>query len=614
MSNQILGAGSKSIAVSFILFSIALSYSLPAFPYYGTLLISSFILVIIAYSILYGIYLSKPSALLGRSVSLLFVLSIILFLLSTTLYLFLGQTSVSGLHNLLNITAYFMMLLLLFFIIEIYFYSGRKFKPSVIIVIVLLVAIYFSVIYYYADDETVLSYYGLTSFLNGSNPYSQSFSSLLYNLHMSNGLTATISTNNSIMGGIQYPALFFLSELPFYPLAGATYLGLAGAFLRVQAITFFLLFLLAYVLVAKGGTRRGPAFLLYLSLALMFNSLSAIMVFLMVALILMQYTEIGSRYSWLFLGLAASIQEQLWVLVVLFIAYSFNNYGIKRGLMELAGVIAVFLAINGYFIALGLGNFINNIFGTTTSIIPNSMSPLGYLILANLHVLLHDLSYVFGISIILAVLISIYVNDKKLIALFSIIPFLFLGHGIPLYYLLPIVVFTIVTSIDYKEKSTNLLKKALRKSPAAKSAYFGAIGLSVLSIIIIILVSNNAYSINYGLSSSNVTISRLNSTTLVYASHINYKRGTSMSLYLLIQENVPGNEGGFFGLYNQSLIKGSLNCSFPCSINVNRINLTGSGSYNLTAYIPANIATPAYLSAVLYNKDFYYVSQPVAYR
>ena len=48
--------------------------------------------------------------------------------------------------------------------------------------------------------------------------------------------------------------------------------------------------------------------------------------------------------------------------------------------------------------------------------------------------------------------------------------------------------------------------------------------------------------------------------------------------------------------------------------NMKKRNLSGSGNYNLTAYLPANIATPAYISATLYNNGLYYISQPVVYR
>ncbi|MCL4365105.1 MAG: hypothetical protein M1569_01235 [Candidatus Marsarchaeota archaeon] len=613
MPEKVLGAGKYGLTLSFLLFVAVLDYWFPSFSTYGSAVVLSFTFLIIFYATACGLYKSRPSRTLGLLISISFVLSIALFLLATFGYVLMGMASAHEIYFIENLVVFFMMLFLLFFILEVYFYTRNKWtRVFILLIAVILVVLYFSNVRYIADDETTLSYYGLASFLNGSNPYSQSFSAILYNLHESSGLVASISTSNRIAGSIQYPALFFLISLPLYLLANPTASNLTGNFLHYQAITFFLIFILAYLLVAEKGKRSGPAILAYISLALLFNSLSSMPVFIMAALILVQYSDVGSRYSWLFLGLAASIQEQLWVLVALFAAYSFNTKGIKRGFMDVAGIIAVFIAINGYFIIMNPAAFINNIFGTATSLLPNSLSPIGYALITLLNVSLNTTTYLFAVSILATILLSLYINEKKLILIFSIIPFLFLGHGLLMYYVLPLSIFAIISAMGFEEKSRNLLKRSISRSAPAKYAYYGTFAALALLSAYMILASHGTYSSHVGISISNISISMRDPRTLAYSSDIRYVPDTSMKLSLLIQESAAGSVG-YLGLYNDSIINSSLNCSFPCSVNVNIINLSGSGNYNLTAYLPANMPTPAYISAVLYNTTVYYASPAVSY-
>ena len=614
MPEKVLGAGKYGLTLSFLLFVAVLGYWFPSFSTYGSAVVLSFTFLLVFYASAYGLYKARPNRAVGLLISISFVLSIILFLLATFGYVLTGMVSAPDGYFIESLLVFFMMLFLLFFILEAYLYARNKWaRIFILLIAVILIVLYFSNVRYIADDETTLSYYGLVSLLNGSNPYSQSFSAMLYNLHESGGLVASISTSNRIDGSIQYPALFFLISLPLYLLANPTASSLTGSFLHYQAITFFLIFMLAYLLVAKKLKRSGPAFLAYASLALLFNSLSSMPLLIMAALILIQYSDIGSRYSWLFLGLAASIQEQLWVVVVLFAAYSFNTNGIRRGFMDAAGIIAVFLIINGYFIIMNPAAFVNNIFGTATSLLPNSLSPIGYVLITGLNVSLSTAAYLFAISILATILLSLYINEKKLILVFSIIPFLFLGHGLLVYYALPLSIFAILCGLGFDEKGRNLLKESISRSAATRYAYCGiSAALAVLSVSMI-LASHGAYSSRIGISTSNMSISTYGPGALAYHSDIHYVPGTSMRLSLLMQDSA-GSSVGYLGLYNDSIINGSLNCGFPCSVNVNIINLSGSGNYNLTAYLPANTATPAYISAVLYNSSFYYISQPVPYR
>src|SRR5208283_3732191 len=140
------------------------------------------------------------------------------------------------------------------------------------------------------------------------------------------------------------------------------------------------------------------------------------------------------RYSWLILGLMVSLQEQLWVIALLFIAYSFNNNGARKGLKDLLGVAAVFLLINGYFMFTAPSSYVQDFIGPLAAVLPNQDSPIGYLLASVYQVPLYAYTYLFLISIALSLLVSLYLNDRKLILPLSVIPFLFLGHASTLYY------------------------------------------------------------------------------------------------------------------------------------------------------------------------------------
>ena len=69
------------------------------------------------------------------------------------------------------------------------------------------------------DDEEFLSVNAISALFSGSNPYVMNIGSkeLYDSMYVSNSITGyTLTTNNTIVGVMDYPPMFFLSMVPFY--------------------------------------------------------------------------------------------------------------------------------------------------------------------------------------------------------------------------------------------------------------------------------------------------------------------------------------------------------------------------------------------------------------
>ena len=157
-SPLLFGADPRNLILSFILFLITLSYILPAYSAIGSFIAVSFSILIIIYTIAYGMMhrsrtaRPKTSAITAAS----FYLSILLFISATILYISLGQASLYNFFQIEYIASYLVMFLLLFFILQLYFYSkDKRVRFSVIAIAIVLIAIYFTpyLVNYKADDE-----------------------------------------------------------------------------------------------------------------------------------------------------------------------------------------------------------------------------------------------------------------------------------------------------------------------------------------------------------------------------------------------------------------------------------------------------------------------------
>ncbi len=614
--------GPRSLLLSLFLFFFSVYYTTAAFSVTGLAIIVVFSAVTISYIVYYASAPQKngPGA---RAMSKAFAaVSILLFAASTLLYLNLGpQFVVSFVELLIHITTYFVIMIPLFFLISAYSYlKVPKARLVVMAVILLVVVAYFVKIFLYTyDDELMISYTAAKNILNGIDPYSVSIAAQLYGYQQSpQHLGLTLTSSNAIVGSADYPALYFLVQAPFYVITLLLHPAASVvSFINLQAFAFFFIFILAYLrVIRKQGNSLKPNFIAYLFMSFLLINLSSMVVFLMMALVMVLYSDIGERYSWLFLGLMASLQEQLWIIVLLFIVYSFNNYGARRGLRDLLGSVLVFLFINGIFIAAGPSEYVNSIMLVASGILPSNSAVMGYAISSMYAISFNAFTYLFVLSVLLVAVATLYARDKRPILLLSIIPFFFMNHGLNLYYLLPVTVFSFVAALDTDPKggARNRLRALCERNGNARHAFYALIIAITAAMLYVIYSAHSSYLSAINLSIKNQSIFSAGPGNLTYSAVLTYVPQSNATVYLALQVSSQ-SEVAFYGIFNQSIINGSLNCRYPsqCSINVNKITLNESGSYDIRATIPSNQPLPLYVSAILYNSKYYYRSIPIKY-
>lgn len=284
------------------------------------------------------------------------------------------------------------------------------------------------------DDEEFITLAAAASFANGHNPYTQNFSGALASNVSVTVTQPTRTLQGQIVGTLQYPALSFLVSVPFALLQNynIVHFRYQGVYILVALFTI-LLVLVASRLISLEQLKRPPvlaALFLIISLAIFASFIDT----LMLAVFLLALYWSRSRYLWIALGVLASLQQMMWVVVAMFIIYSFRNCGAKAGLRNIAGAAAVFLIFNGLFIAAGPSSFIGNILLTSNGgLIHNPYPAFGYLVVSYLPAMPVG-PVVFYLSIIAVLVASAYLNMRNMIPLLGLVPLMFLGHGTPTYY------------------------------------------------------------------------------------------------------------------------------------------------------------------------------------
>ncbi|MDE1846767.1 MAG: hypothetical protein KGH52_01780 [Candidatus Micrarchaeota archaeon] len=483
-------------------------------------------------------------------------------------------------------------------VVGVYFFSGLIFN------------------HYRIDDEVFIAFEDIAMLLHGANPYSTSVAGALYH-NVTAGIIAapTITTTNQIVGTLNYPSLYLFAFLPFYFAGPPTLQSLINTDLQTQASVYLLLLLFTIAAVVDKKFLEKPNYGMLIFLALSLAYVSAITNFLMLALLILAYVKLRSRYAWVLLGLCASIQELLWFPIVMLLLYSVNNYGARKGLLDAAGAVGVFLLINSYFIVINPAAFIKGIFTPLGApLMSNGASIFGYMITSSYQILLGDFRYLFALSMLFVALAFLYFNNKRLVGLFSIIPFLVFSHSIPVYYTF-FIAFIIITLLVKKEQ---LRKKPLLTSYLRRHSlgFFACLAVIIAAGAAVIYASHSAYLREFNLSVSNTDIffnSTLNAT--VYDSTLHYHGLANYTVSYIVLGAAP-HITGYLGLMNQSIINGSVgSCSTEqCTINLNILHLNPDNeSYMIRAYLrPADKNDRIFIaSSVLYNGDYFYVSNAI---
>lgn len=463
--------------------------------------------------------------------------------------------------------------------------------------------------HYKIDDEVFILFAATKAFFAGSNPYSISVSQqLFHNITSGYANQPSITSDSRIVGTFNYPSLYLLTFIPFYFLSQPTPANLVNIDLAAQEMLFIFIALFAVALVIEKEALKKPSYALIFFVIIALSYISSIATYLMFALLVLAYAKLESRYSWVFLGLCASLQEQLWVPVLLLIIYSFRNEGGKKGVSNLAGTAGVFLLLNGFFILLGPSSFVANLLSPVDgSLLPNVASYIGYLLVDIYPILLNSYSLIFGLGVLVCALLFFGLNEKRLVGLFSMIPFLLNSHSGAVYYTF----FTgfMVVTFFISEK-----KKGVPQFELGKNAVYLAALIVMLLIVAIVYFSHIAYQSEFNLQSGNESLyfnSTLNKT--IYSATLHYPNISNQTVYVLAL-TISKYQGGYEGMLNSSILNQSscVGIGYACTANNNVLILPkNSSGYKVVTYLERGLYSEPIYGArlVVYNKNHFYISQ-----
>lgn len=613
--------GFIAVSIIFILFQLQIDW-LALFSPADAVLNVIEALLFFAYASVFLTTLEKRSGKAGLAMKFLFLANIILLiavLYSSRSMLYL-LSSLGG--SLFFIMLYFIIILPVYFLIAI----GRTLHPfgrGFITTLLLSCSLILLAVYYHPgvifqahsiSDEMFIVYQGAGSFLHGMDPYNVSVGGAMYSNFTSGYVhSLTLTTTNRLATYLSYPALYMLSFLPFYLSSQPTPQNFDLNDTNAQYVLFIFIALVAIVMALDKEYLKKPIYVLLIFFSFFMLTITSTVAYLLLPVLLLAYLKIGSKYAWLFIAICASFQELLWIPAVLLILYSANNYGIKRGLQNAVGALAIFLLINAYFIALNPSAFFGHVFETLTEFsMPNSTATAGYLILSQYGVLLSSFQTVFDLVLLILVVIFIYTNQKRLVGIFSMLPFIFLSHSITFYFSFFLLFTFIVLFVkDEKRKGYGIFGSWLRKNTAITAL---AILVLVACIVGVLYLSHAEYQKSFSLSLTNAALTVNNSTnTSVYTATLHYGRLSNYTVYLLFFSANMGN-AELHGIFNDSLLNSSVDCkgqNYTCTLNVNRIELNPANStYYLVATVKAKnqSGVARIVSPRLYNGEYMYIA------
>jgi len=483
--------------------------------------------------------------------------------------------------------------------------------------LLILIVFYLTVpkLYIIPNDEEFLAIQSVGAILSGKNPYTLNLSNMeissFLNVNKSI-LTPTLTTRNGVLGFMDYPAMYFLSLIPIYLLAQLSTYNISSVFLIIAtgAFGFVLLFSITYA-IDKEFLKR-PNYLIYIMAIFVLGDTPSMVNYLMLATLLLAYYKIDSKYLFVFLGIAASMQELLWLPVLLFLVYVFNNKGLRFGFMTALATIAVFLIINGYFIALSPSAYFRDVFAPISNqLFPESTAVFAQPLFVFYPIPLDAYSILFYAATAISLMLMAYANRKQLIGLLSLFPLLFLYHAITPYYFFFVSFLVITLFIDYgsKTKKSLLLKKIPKRK--AKYLFLALTALIVVFAISYVFIEHTVYlqEMNIGVHGGKLTVTGKNAT---YSAILNYNLTTPTNLYVYAYAFGGGNYAGpqLYGLIGRTILQNSTEHSvyndtnYYSILNVNELTVYGKGNKTFSLIIQNPNVT--HLECVIYTNNFLY--------
>lgn len=498
--------------------------------------------------------------------------------------------------------------------------SRHSKKIGAILVIVAILLFFYYQIYGFGykgvnvDDETAIAYYSYNAIANGQDPYAISINGILESNATTYGFTPTM--NNQIIGYLDYPILFVLMMAPFYYFAH----GSAGAIMSSANAAAYLAFIIIAIVIFAASVEKSklagfkaliPTLLV---ISLFFVQIPSVEYSIMLVLLALVFYSIDKWYAFVFLGVAASVQELLWVPVLLAVVYIFADRGFRAGLKTSLGSAAVFLVINAYFIIQGPMEYIRHVFAPISgALVPFLLSPFPYLINSYYPVSINGLEYLFYISIVLGAVAVYATRNKLMIGAMSIMAYFFLYHSLITYAALGGVMIFMALAIDagnrnwHKKKARRIRKYKAKRAFLSRKMMPGliAIAMAVFAMAAVALYFHSAYSANFGISATYNGIK--NNTYAIVEIKDNGTVASNVSVLVSYSGNgiIENTEG--FSASEPAIITNDSDCVGECMaenyINYNILHLHGGKTYSVAVLIPPNATE---MRCLLYTDDYFY--------
>jgi uncharacterized membrane protein len=469
----------------------------------------------------------------------------------------------------------------------------------IIFAIIVVFVFYFGGTFYKVviNDAEYLAFRSAQDLLQGKNPYVQNYTSGLYQSFLNNNVSSvTLTTSGSIVGTMTYPPLYFITTVPFYLISGTLSRFAVNGLLGEDAIYF--LIMVASIAYFSGKLENKKILGLILILPFMVFDVISPAVMLIIAALVIAYFSMDEWYFGLLLGIAASIQQLAWLPVILLFAYKYHNSGFRKTLKDLAISLATFLAISAYFLLSAPIIYLKSLFlSVGGSFIPTGLGPIGLLLMKSFNIPLAYFPVIFYSTFLLGAIAFLKLNDKRMIGIFSLLPFFFLNYARSEYYVLFISLSIVLFAIDSN--------KPIKRKLGTEYLVLGA--CIALAIIALIAYGHIQYIHAVGISVTGASTT-YTSNSLEYSARLSR------------QATVAGNFTAvlyfFHGNYTEPYIYdavGIFSTKYPILVENNStlqhdiIHFPNGPTEEFNFTIRAQSEADQYLQCAIYDKAYFYI-------
>jgi hypothetical protein len=212
---------------------------------------------------------------------------------------------------------------------------------------------------------------------------------------------------------------------------------------------------------------------------------------------------------------------------------------------------------------------------------------------------------------LIVVVALFYFNKKRLIGLFSVIPFMFAFRSLESYYSFFAVFIFICLLIEEPKIKQQKMNSTHKIFPLVFAC------LLIAALVVSIYLAHIGYTNGLNLNVSNQSASYIvGYNSIRYSGTLHYNGGGTA--YLMFFGYINSSEIEKIGLLNQSLINGSMAChtgNLTCLVNVNRLVLNpNSNTLEIKAMIPYELADGSNTIKIgIYTGNYFYIGNAVRY-